>query len=134
MPAVRAVTVIRYPSQGPYTETESLDPTWADVERFIREMDPFGQPIVFLQKQPGYEESDCMGITGGADTFHLQVRRDGDWVEAVNVERGTEEVEVWTSDQGFSTKARFTWSLESALKLAGGYFEEGILDPGIPWE
>jgi hypothetical protein len=96
-------------------------------------MDPFGQPIVFLQQRPGDSESDCMAINGGADTFHVQVARDGDWAQAVNAERGTEEVEVWTSDQGFTTEARFTWSLDSTLKLARRYFEDGVLDPGIPW-
>jgi hypothetical protein len=133
MAAVRAVSVIRYPTQGPYTTTESLDPTWADVQRWIRQMDPFGQPIVFLQHRPGDMESDCMAITGGADTFHVEAQRDGDWVQAVNADRGTEEVEVWTSDQGFTTQARFTWALESTLRLARRYFDEGALDAGIPW-
>jgi hypothetical protein len=133
MPVVRAVRVIRYPTQGSYTETELLDPTWADVERCIREMDRFGQPTVFLQCRPGNTESDCMILSGGADALHVEADTNGDWVQAVNAERGTEEVEVWTSDQGFSTQARFTWPFESVLRLAHAYFEQGILDPGIPW-
>jgi hypothetical protein len=134
MAAVRAISVIRYPAHGPYTTEELLGPTWADVERHMREMDPFSQPIVFLQQRPGETGCDCMSINGGGDTFHVSAQRDGDWLQAVNVDRGSKEVEVWTSDQGFATQARFTWSLESALKWARKYFDQGVLDPTIPWE
>jgi hypothetical protein len=134
MGAVRAISVIRYPASGPWTKDESLDPTWADVEGHIRQMHPFAQPIVFLQQRQDDTESDCMAINGGAAAFHVQALRQGKWLQAVNVERGTEEVEVWTSDQGFTTQARFTWSLESTLKLARKYFDEAALDDTVPWE
>jgi hypothetical protein len=133
MPAVRAISIIRYPDRGPWTQEECVGPPWSEVERHIREMHPFSQPIVFLQQRPGDSESDCMGLNGGADIFHVQGLRDGAWLQAINVERGSEEVEVWTSDQGFATQARFTWSVDSALKLARTYFEEGVLDDSVPW-
>jgi hypothetical protein len=97
-------------------------------------MHAYAQPSVFLQHRPGDTESDCMGLNGGADAIHVQGQRDEYWVQAVNVERGTEEVEVWTSDQGFVTQARFTWPLEAALRLVRKYFDEGVLDDSGPWE
>jgi hypothetical protein len=63
---------------------------------------------------------------------HSRGSTNGDWVHAVNAERGTEAVEVWTSDQGFSTQARFTWPFESVLRLARAYFEEGYSIRGSP--
>ena len=97
-------------------------------------MDRYEKPMLWLCQEAGNGESDAMAITGGEDVYHAQIAdSNGRWVQALNPSRGTECMNVWTSDQGFSPEARFTWNLEETLEIARWYLERGTPLPEIHW-
>lgn len=119
---------------GTPSNEEIEEPTWEKLEHEIRTMDPYEKPIIWITVG-GDTESDCMAITGGGGVYHLQFSNgDGDWHQAVNPSRGDAEVEVWTSDQGFTTAEKFTWSIEDALRIAKVFWERQEPAPGVDWD
>ena len=131
----RSIRVTRYSRRTGQPKDEDIkDPSWSIVEREIHTMDPFEKPIVFLMTSDDNTETECMAITGGGDFYHLQISdSDGRWEEAVNPGRGGREIEVWTSDQGFTTEERNTWAVEDALRIARFFWDEQKPSPDVKW-
>lgn len=129
------VRVTRYSRKTGRSSNEEIEePTWEKLEREIRTMDPFEKPIIFITTAEDDTESDCMAITGGDGMYHLQISdANAEWHEAVNLSRGDTEIEVWTSDQGFTTAERFTWSTEDALRIAKFFWQEQKPSPDTKW-
>ena len=133
--SVHAIHISHYSRKTGELRGEDIsDPSWQIVEREIRTMDRYTKPLIFLMTAEDDTESDCMAITGGGDFCHLQISdSDGRWQEAVNPGRGSREIEVWTSDQGFTTEERYTWSIEDAIRIAKFFWDEERPSPDVEW-
>jgi len=132
---IDAINITRYPrDRGPYTIETIERPTWDIVEREIRSMHNWEKPILWLKQDREIDETNCMAITGGSGIYHLQiVDEKGNWRQAADPEGSDHEVEVWLSDQGFATEAKFTWPVEKAVKLARWYYDRGTPHPEYSW-
>jgi hypothetical protein len=133
---IQALDVIRYPrDQTPHTTETLLEPTWERLEHELQTMDRYEKPILWLCQRVGIGDSDALAVTGGEGAYHLQIAdENSDWLQAVNPARSSEQVELWTSDQGFAPEARFTWDLNQTLEIVRWYFEHGTAHPEITWE
>jgi hypothetical protein len=129
------VQVTHYSRETGRSNNEEIEePTWEKLAHEIRTMDPYEKPIIFITSG-GDTETDCMAITGGSGVYHLQFSDgDADWHQAINPSRGDAEVEVWTSDQGFATAERFTWSIENALRIARVFWERQEPAADVEWD
>jgi hypothetical protein len=133
---IGSVDVVRYTRDDkPYTTETVLEPSWDFLEQELRTMDNFEKPILWLCLEAGNGERDAMAINGGNGVYHVQiVDSDFNWTHATNVEGSSEMVQVWTSDQGFETEAKFTWGLENMLEMVRWYFEHGEPHPNFVWQ
>jgi hypothetical protein len=132
---IDALNITRYPRDaGPYTVTMVVTPPWETVESELRTMDNYEKPILWLHRDRKIGDKDCLAVCGGNGVYHIQVIDDqGRWHEACDPNGSEADVEVWSSDQGFTTKAKFTWPLEKATELIRWYFEHGTRHPDFSW-
>ena len=53
----------------------------------------------------------------------------------VNRDGGDEEIQVWTSDQGFADEGRYIChDVEMVVRVARYFFDHRDFDPGVAWE
>jgi hypothetical protein len=109
------------------------EPTWEKVEEEIRTMHPIDKPAVYITS--GNEtETDAFGIFGGDGVYFVQYSDgDGDRHKAVNPGRSNAQLVEWTSLPGFTTRERFTWSIEDALRIARFFWEKQKPSPDVEW-
>jgi hypothetical protein len=134
-PAIEFLQVTHYPrGPGRYWHISHDAPGWDLVESELESMHRFEKPILTLQKKKEWEDSDLMMVNGGEGIYHIQIEEDDCWLQAYDPEGSDELVDVWLSDQGFSTERRYTWNLEDAGKIVRHYFETGEKHPGYRWD
>jgi hypothetical protein len=132
---IARLEVVQYPrGRGDYW-TETFDsPDWYSIDAVIRSMEPYEKPIVSLLKNRDIPDADLMMVNGGDEVFHIQIANsDMRWSEVFDPDGSEEIVDVWTSDQGFSTSRKSTWSLEDALAIIRYYFDKGKPHPEYHW-
>ncbi|HEX3355388.1 MAG TPA: hypothetical protein VHS31_00305 [Tepidisphaeraceae bacterium] len=135
MSCVDSIKIVHYPRDGgPYTTDTILQPSWDILERELRSMHNWEKPNLFLDQDREVPGRNCMGICGGSGVYHVQIADDrACWQQAFNPEGLNDEVDVWLSDQGFATKAKFTWPVEDAVKLVRWYYDHGTPHPSYSW-
>jgi hypothetical protein len=133
---IESLEITRYTrDKYPYTVESILEPSWDLLEQELRTMEKYEKPILWLCLEAGNGESDSMAINGGNGVYHVQIAdSDFNWIQAINPEGSSEMVQVWTSDQGFETEAKFTWDLEKTLEMVRWYFEHGKAHPNFLWQ
>jgi hypothetical protein len=114
--------------------THSLDkPDWGAIEKTILQMDKFYRPIAILF----LENSDALWLTGDKAAWHIQkYESHGDtYSEAVRPEGDDTEVQVWTSDQGFTTTWRHAFSDSgTVLEVVKYLYDTGQFTTFLNWE
>ena len=133
---IAKLEVIHYPLDGGSWETESLaTPSLEAVHEEIRTMDPFAKPIATLLQNPDITDGSLMMLNGGNDLYHVQIAdEDACWIQAFDPSGSEEDVQVWSSDQGFSCARKLTWNLDTTLDLVRHYFLNQSPHPGYSWE
>ena len=133
---IGSVDVVRYTrDHQPYTTETILEPSWDVLEHELRTMDNFEKPILCLCLEANVGDHDAMAVHGGNGVYHVQVvDSDCNWVQATNPKGPSEIVQVWTSDQGFETEAKFTWNLSDALEMMRWYFDHHEAHPNFVWQ
>lgn len=79
---------------------------------------------------------DCLTIMGGGGVYHPGLSA-GEYqqLQLFDPNKGTHEVAVWTSDQGFETQERYvTYDRELVLRIAGYFGETGEALPEANWQ
>ncbi len=133
---IELLDVTFYPrGPGNYWSEKHVNPTWELTESELLTMDPFEKPIVCLQRHRNIPDSDLMMVNGGNGVYHLQ-HSDGEakWIQAFDPNGSDEEVDVWTSDQGFATARKYTWPAKDALAVLKYFFENATTHPDYKWE
>jgi hypothetical protein len=109
------------------------NPAWETVKQTILQMDKFYRPIVVLV----LENANTLWLNGDKDAWHIQKyeAKTDTHSEAVNPYGDDTPVEVWTSDQGFSTTWRHAFSdSEKVLEIANYFYDTGEFPPFLTWE
>jgi len=134
---VRVLEITTYPPNARRYETRAVDePTWADVEASIRNLDHHERPFVFLGLEDNDHESDCLSVLGGPRGYTITGTLGSErWYQFADPTHGDDEVAVWTSDQGFYPPARnVCYDLDLVMKIAKYFCEQGQLAPFVQWE
>ena len=98
-------------------------------------MDRQGRPLLFLCKKVGDHSRDVMEVMGGDGLYFIEATDDrGFWYTAYNPGGGSHRVEIWTSDQGHSVEAKYTWPFEDAQAVIEYYFLRGAMLPAYDWK
>jgi hypothetical protein len=137
MMVVQVLDVIVYDRQGRSWKNHPVRrPDWKQVESAIRRLDRFRHPFVILRLDEADHEGQSLEILGGERAYWLAASVEGYFQRRLYFpDKGSEEVRVWTSDQGFADEARFvTDDIGTALQAARYFFEHGSFDPSLPWE
>jgi hypothetical protein len=88
-------------------------PAWDDIELAIRRLDRFQHPFAWLwhtedeSKQTIDGTGEVLEVMGGEGVWWLAGSFEGYFQRRIDYpERGEQEVQVWTSDQGFADAER----------------------------
>lgn len=133
---IELMQVTIYPrGPGNYHHSDFKNPIWELVDAHLSTMDAFEKPILSLLQDASNPGTDMMMVCGGDSIFHIQTADSrGFWSQAFDP-RGSEEiVAVWTSDQGFDTEKKYTWSLDTTRSIVHYYLEHAKPHPVYNWE
>lgn len=112
------------------------DPSWMQIEEAIRRLDRFHYPWVWLRLTE--EETDCdyLTVMGGEGAYWIALTSgEHDQLRLFDPEKSGREVELWTSDQGFSDhEFHVAYDLELVLQVARYFIETGQPLPAATWE
>src|SRR5258707_1203541 len=144
---VQVLEYIEYPdgNKEPYRSHSVLYPSWEEIEAAIRRLDQHRFPFLFLwpttdealhEITGACEECEVFEVMGGEGGWWLAGTFDGYFQRRIDYpERGEQEVDVWTSDQGFADAARHICrDIEAVIRAAHYYAEQGGFDPSLSWE
>jgi hypothetical protein len=132
---ILAMTITTYhPDTGRAKSTTQQNPTWDAVCAELSNMDSYSKPLLTLEQNADDPSANVMMICGGSGTYHIQYAdNEACWFQACDPDGSDEEIDVWTSDQGFATAKKNTWPIETALTLAKYYYEHGCAHLAFNW-
>ncbi len=125
-----------YTAQFAWHEEIVRNPAWHAIESAIRELHPFHHPWIWLRLTDEEDDDDYMTVMGGDGLYWLAVTAGPhDQRRLFNVDRGSHEVPVWTSDQGFADyEFHTTDRIDDAIAAASYFCEHADCDPNLSWE
>lgn len=131
---VKQLDLAIYESHWKWRSEAIVRPEWRDVEAAIRALNRFHQPFVHLFLDQPLLEYDYMSVIGGAGAYWVGATVGSqDMLCLLGNPDGSEMVKLWTSDQGFQASARHVVELDTALKAARYFLENGTYDPSLAW-
>jgi hypothetical protein len=133
---VAALLTAEYEQDGWTNKQATIaEPLWSDIESAIRTLDKFRRPSVRLLLDPQQDDMECMDVMGGEGAYWVAVTAGPhDQKRLFDPEKPSDEVELWTSDQGYSDHAFHVCDLETVLRAARYFADNGDCDPGLQWE
>ena len=122
------MTVARYDANGRSLEPERVvKPTWDDVETAIRRMDNFCFPFICLNTDaldPEDEGLDLFWVVGGGGRWAV-LQASGEW-QYEDLLKGSNEVRLWDSDQGYFCKEKnILTDVSKVLRITRAYYDTG---------
>ena len=133
---VRRLDVYHYLTASSWEEQTARNPTMEQIEEAVRRLDRFHYPWVWLRLTEEQTDDNYMTVMGGNGAYWLSISVDGlDQRRVSFPDQGSDEVQVWTSDQGFSDEQRhICFDIEIVLKAAKFFADTADFDPTLPWE
>jgi hypothetical protein len=125
-----------YSSKGIEMSHRVPRPTWERIEAAVRELDRFRHPYVILRLREDVMDDEQLEIMGGEGRFWVAASIKGYTQRRLtNPSGGTEEIDVWTSDQGFADEERFiSYDIDEVLRVTRHFAEHADFDPTVTWE
>lgn len=138
---LRKLHVTQYASRYNASSQDLAYPSWDQVETSIRRLDQFKWPFVWLLLGEGadwgaMEEEGYLNIMGGNGIYSVDGATPSDGRKRLSVPKHNREkhVDVWLSDQGFSTPEVFVcYEFQTVLRVAKYFCAQGRLDPSVEW-
>jgi hypothetical protein len=135
--AIGILHIIEYPPSGPWRAVRKPDPSWSEVESAIRQMegDRFPHIDLFLEPDPAKDNVPDFELLGGKSAGYVVTARPevGEFYYRDPAGR-SEDVTVWTSDQGFSCPAFMVCTdAERVIVATRHFYETGQLLEDFPW-
>ena len=136
---VRCLTRVVYGDSGKDWHFEkTFNPTWNEIVASVDRLDTFHYPWVWLFIGDEDEDAsvDCLTIMGGDGVFWLGLSAGKyEQLRLFDPTKGSHEVQLWTSDQGFVDQEMFvTYDRELVLGIAKHFGETGEPLPEASWE
>jgi hypothetical protein len=136
---VRCLTIVVYDEKGKDWHFEkTASPTWEEIVASIYRLDKFCYPWVWLFIGDEDEDAsvDCLTIMGGEGVYWLGLTAGKyDQLRLFDPKKSPQEVELWTSDQGFSDQeVHVTYDVDLVLRIARYFGETGEPLPQAMWE
>ena len=138
---LRKLHVPRYAGCYEASSHDLANPSWDQVETSIRCLDQFKRPFVWLLLGEGgdwgaMEKEGYLNIIGGNGIYSVDGATPSDGRRRLSVPKHSREkhVDVWLSDQGFSTEEVFVcYELGTILRVAKCFCVHRRLDPSVEW-
>lgn len=136
---IRCLTSVVYPESGKDWHFEkTANPTFDAIVASIDRLDKFRYPWVWLFIGDEDEDAsvDCLTIMGGDGVYWLGLSAGKyEQLRLFDPNKGTHEVQLWTSDQGFADQEMYvTYDRELVLRIARYFGETGEPLPEANWE
>jgi hypothetical protein len=133
--------VVNYAGRYKTSSRDVAHPTWDEVETAIRRLDQFTWPFVWLLLGEGkdwgaMEEEGFLSIIGGNGKYSVEGATPSEGGKRLCLSKQSREklVDVWLSDQGFSTEEMFVcYELETVLRVARYFGVRRQFDPTVEW-
>src|SRR5262245_52161440 len=138
---LRKLSFTHYTARYDWSSRELINPSWTEVEASIRRLNQFEYPFVWLLLGDDgdwglMEKEGYLNIIGGNGTYCVDGAAPPDGRRRLSVpQRSREElIDVWLSDQGFSTEEVFVCDeLETIVRIASHFCAHRRLDPSVEW-
>ncbi len=137
----KVLDFVTYESHWEWHDEQILLPNWSQIEEAIRRLDQFHYP--FLHLWPTLDGThhqlteDCEWLTliGGNGEYWFAATIGGRWQNHfINPSGGGEQVQLWSSDQGFAAPDKEVCrDVDVVLNAVRYYAEHGGYDPAIQW-
>lgn len=136
---IRCLSCVEYGETGWGWHIEKIrNPTMDDVVAAVHRLDKFRYPWVWLFIGDNDEDGtvDCLTIMGGDGVFWVSLCAGSyDQLRLFDPNKSTKQIELWTSDQGFSDhEFHTTQDIDLVLKIAQHFGETGEPLPEASWE
>jgi len=136
---VRCLSFVEYDETGWGWQLEKIrEPTWDDVLVSVHRLDKFRYPWVWLFISDNDEDAtlDCLTILGGDDVYWVALSAGiYDQLRLFDSNKSSNEVDLWTSDQGFADYEFHTTSdIELVLRIAKHFAETAEPLAETTWE
>lgn len=136
---VRCLSYVQYGETGWGWHLEKThDPTWDDILVSVYQLDKFCYPWLWLFIGENDEDPtiDCLTIMGGDGVYWVALSAGKhDQLRLFDPEKSSNEIDLWTSDQGSSDYEFHTTSdIELVLRIAKHFGETGEPLPEATWE
>jgi Lon protease-like protein len=130
-----------YTAQYDWSLHDVSNPTWDQIEIALRRLDQFAHPYVWLllgdaEDWGRMEEAGYLNIIGGNGTYCVDGATPLDGRRRLSVSHHSQQkrVDVWLSDQGFSSEERFVCKdIETVIGVARHFSIRRRLDPSVEW-
>ena len=136
--SVKCLTIVVYETRWDWHFEKTFNPTWHEIIASIDRLDKFRYPWVWLFVGDETENStvDCLTIMGGDGVYWLALSAGRyDQLRLFDPNKGSHEIDVWTSDQGFADEEKpVTYDRELVLRIARHFGETGEPLPEGVWE
>src|SRR5262249_47071688 len=132
---IEQLQVVVFPSEPGHSRTEVFDhPCFDLVLEMLRLMDRHYRPLLFLCKRAGDHSKDVMEVMGGNGLYFIEATDDrGFWYTPYDALKGSQKVAIWTSDQGNSVEAKYTWQFDDVKAIIDFYFRRGSMLSTYDW-
>jgi hypothetical protein len=133
---IEQLQVVLCPSEPGPSRTEVFEYSEFDlVLEQLRLMDRHCRPLLFLCKSAGDHSRDVMEVMGGNGLYFIEATDDrGFWYTPYDAAGGSHRVEIWTSDQGHSVEAKYSWRFDDAQAVVDYYFRRGAMLSAYDWK
>ena len=137
--SIRCLTIVDYGETGQKWHFEKTPtPTWEEIVSAIYRLDKYRYPWVelFIGDQDEDASEDCLTVMGGLGVNWVGLTHGRyDQLRLFDPAKGSHEVELWTSDQGFADEERYvTYDIDLVLRIAKYFGETGEPLPEATWE
>ena len=113
-------------------------PDWDQIVSSITRLDKFRYPWVWLFIGDADDDAsvDCLTIMGGEGVYWLALTAgEYDQLRLFDSTKGTQEIKVWTSDQGYADEeTHVTYDFDLVLLIAKHFGETGEPLPEASWD
>lgn len=136
---VRCLSILEYGETGWGWHLEKIsNPTWDEVFVSVRRLDKFRHPWVslFIGENEADPTLDCLTIMGGEGVSWVALSAGKhDQLRLFDPNKSSQEVDLWTSDQGFADcEYHTTNDMELVMRIAKHFGETGQPLPDAIWE
>jgi uncharacterized protein (TIGR02996 family) len=133
---IKQMDIAEYPKslRGSGTSRTVEAPSWIQVERAIRKLNRHSFPFLWLFLEERDPDAERFDVMGGNGAWVMWGTIAGDYRHYQNPRGGKGTVDVWTSDQGSTSPAKYVCDdLATVIRAAKYVYYCGTFTPELTW-